>query len=160
MRPRNGEVLALAGIAYSAPQPPGSVFKIITLAGALEAGVAKPSSKYPVETAAVLEGVELENANGESCGGTLQHRVRPLVQLGLRPDGRRARRPASSSPRPSGSASTPIPALAGAMRSTIPAAAEIGDDLAVGSTAIGQGKVLATPLRVRRASPARSASAA
>ena len=32
------------------------------------------------------------------------------------------------------------------MRSTIPAAAEIGDDLAVGSTAIGQGKVLATPL--------------
>ena len=32
------------------------------------------------------------------------------------------------------------------MRSTIPAADEIGDDLAVGSTAIGQGKVLATPL--------------
>ena len=32
------------------------------------------------------------------------------------------------------------------MRSTIPGAAEIGDDLAVGSTAIGQGQVLATPL--------------
>jgi cell division protein FtsI/penicillin-binding protein 2 len=38
------------------------------------------------------------------------------------------------------------PGLAGEMRSTIPAAGEIGDDLAVGSTAIGQGKVLATPL--------------
>jgi penicillin-binding protein A len=38
------------------------------------------------------------------------------------------------------------PGLVGAMRSTIPAAGEIGDDLAVGSTAIGQGTVLATPL--------------
>jgi cell division protein FtsI/penicillin-binding protein 2 len=38
------------------------------------------------------------------------------------------------------------PTLAGAARSTIPAADEIGDDLAVGSSAIGQGKVLATPL--------------
>jgi penicillin-binding protein A len=38
------------------------------------------------------------------------------------------------------------PGLAGAARSTIPAAGEIGDDLAVGSTAIGQGQVLATPL--------------
>ena len=72
MRPRDGEVLALAGIAYSAPQPPGSMFKIITLAGALDEGVAKPSSKYPVQTAAVLEGVELQNAHGESCGGTLR----------------------------------------------------------------------------------------
>ena len=40
------------------------------------------------------------------------------------------------------------PRLAGAARSTIPAAAEIGDDLAVGSTAIGQGKVLTTPLQM------------
>ena len=54
--------------------------------------------------------------------------------------------PSGSWRRPSTSASTRIPGLAGAMRSTIPAAAEIGDDLAVGSTAIGQGKVLATPL--------------
>ena len=72
IRPSDGEVLALAGIAYSAPQPPGSVFKIITLAAALEAGVAKPSSDYPVQTAATLEGVQLENAHGESCGGSLK----------------------------------------------------------------------------------------
>jgi peptidoglycan glycosyltransferase len=32
--PRDGSALALAGIAVSAPQPPGSTFKIITLAGA------------------------------------------------------------------------------------------------------------------------------
>jgi cell division protein FtsI/penicillin-binding protein 2 len=40
------------------------------------------------------------------------------------------------------------PGPIGAARSTIPAAGEIGDDLAVGSTAIGQGKVLATPLEL------------
>jgi penicillin-binding protein A len=40
------------------------------------------------------------------------------------------------------------PGLAGAARSTIPLPAEIGDDLAVGSSAIGQGKVLATPLEM------------
>ena len=40
------------------------------------------------------------------------------------------------------------PQLPGAARSTIPAAGEIGDDLAVGSTAIGQGKVLTTPLQM------------
>ena len=65
-------MLALAGIAYSAPQPPGSVFKIITLTAGLESGDAKPSNEYPVETAATLEGVRLENANGESCGGSLK----------------------------------------------------------------------------------------
>jgi cell division protein FtsI/penicillin-binding protein 2 len=40
------------------------------------------------------------------------------------------------------------PGPEGAARSTIPAAEEIGDDLAVGSSAIGQGKVLATPLEM------------
>ncbi|MGH3101057.1 MAG: penicillin-binding transpeptidase domain-containing protein, partial [Thermoleophilia bacterium] len=38
--------------------------------------------------------------------------------------------------------------IPGAATSTIPAAGEIGDDLAVGSTAIGQGKVLTTPLQM------------
>src|SRR5688572_2874597 len=72
MRPRDGEVLALAGIAYSAPQPPGSVFKIVTLAGLLDAGEVKRGAKFPVETKTTLEGVELENANGEACGGSLR----------------------------------------------------------------------------------------
>ena len=65
-------MLALAGVAYSAPQPPGSTFKIITLAGLLDSGVVKGSQRFPVETKATLEGVDLENANGEACGGTLK----------------------------------------------------------------------------------------
>jgi cell division protein FtsI/penicillin-binding protein 2 len=40
------------------------------------------------------------------------------------------------------------PGLSGARPSTIPPAAEIDTPLAVGSTAIGQGKVLATPLKL------------
>ena len=41
-----------------------------------------------------------------------------------------------------------LPTLPGAAPSTLPAADEVGSDLAVGSTAIGQGKVLATPLEM------------
>jgi cell division protein FtsI/penicillin-binding protein 2 len=144
-RPSDGEVLALAGVAHSAPQPPGSVFKIVTLAGALEAGVTKPGAKYPVETFAVLEGVELENANGEACGGTLRNAFAHSCNSVFAPMGAKlgAERLVAAAER---FGFNHDPGLAGAMRSTIPAAGEIGDDLAVGSTAIGQGQVLATPL--------------
>ena len=71
VRPRNGDVLALAGLAVSGPQPPGSVFKIITLAAALKEGETKVGETFPVQTAATLEGVKLRNAGDESCGGTL-----------------------------------------------------------------------------------------
>ena len=54
--------------------------------------------------------------------------------------------PRSSSPPPSSSASTPIRASRARCARRSPPPREIGDDLAVGSTAIGQGKVLATPL--------------
>jgi peptidoglycan glycosyltransferase len=144
-RPSNGEVLALAGVAYSAPQPPGSIFKIITLAGALEAGVTRPGAKYPVETFAVLEGVELENAHGEACGGTLRNAFAHSCNSVFAPMGAKlgAERLVAAAER---FGFNQDPGLVGAARSTIPAAGEIGDDLAVGSTAIGQGQVLATPL--------------
>jgi peptidoglycan glycosyltransferase len=145
VRPSDGEVLALAGIAYSAPQPPGSVFKIVTLAGALEAGVAKTTSKYPVQTSATLEGVVLENAHGEACGGTIKNAFAHSCNSVFAPMGAElgAERLVAAAER---FGFNKDPGLEGAQRSTIPAAAEIGDDLAVGSTAIGQGQVLATPL--------------
>ena len=46
LRPRDGSVQALAGLAVSAPQPPGSTFKIITLAAALRAG--SPGHPAPI----------------------------------------------------------------------------------------------------------------
>src|SRR5215831_877598 len=46
VRPKTGEILGLAGIAYSAPQPPGSTFKIITLTGVLEHHVASKTQVF------------------------------------------------------------------------------------------------------------------
>ena len=71
IQPRDGAVEALAGLAVSAPQPPGSTFKIITVSAALQHGIATPSSTYPIRTSATLSGVELRNAGGEACGGSL-----------------------------------------------------------------------------------------
>jgi penicillin-binding protein A len=95
----------------------------------------------------VLEGVDLENANGESCGGTLiisfarscNSVFAPLgVSLGARRLVAVAERYGFNHP----------PDIAGAAESTIPPAGEIGDDLAVGSSAIGQGRVQATALQM------------
>jgi cell division protein FtsI/penicillin-binding protein 2 len=145
MRPRDGEILALAGIAYSAPQPPGSTFKIVTLAGLLDSGTVKRNAKFPVETRTTLEGVELENANGEACGGSLRASFAESCNSVFAPLGAKlgAEKLVSTAEK---FGFNEDPGLPGAARSTIPAAAEVGDDLAVGSTAIGQGKVLATPL--------------
>jgi peptidoglycan glycosyltransferase len=147
VRPRTGEVLALSGVAFSAPQPPGSVFKIITLAAALEAGTVSRSQRFPVQTAATLEGVELQNAHGESCGGSLIASFAHSCNSVFAPVGAElgAEKLVAAAER---FGFNEDPRLEGAARSTIPAAAEIGDDLAVGSTAIGQGKVLTTPLQM------------
>jgi peptidoglycan glycosyltransferase len=147
VRPETGEVLALAGIALSAPQPPGSTFKIVTLAGVLQQHVAKRSDTYPVRNAAEIEGVEIQNANGESCGGSLESSFAHSCNSVFAPLGAKlgARRLVSTAER---FGFNEDPGLAGAARSTIPAAGEIGDDLAVGSSAIGQGRVLATPLQM------------
>ena len=145
IEPRSGKVRALAGIAFSAPQPPGSVFKIITATAALEEGLAKPDTDFPVETRAVVDGVDLENANGESCGGSFVNSFAhscnsvfgPLgVKLGAGRLVEAAERFGFNEP----------PKIAGAAMSTIPAAEDIDSPLAVASTAIGQGQVLTTPL--------------
>jgi len=147
LQPHTGEVLAFAGIAFSGLQPPGSTFKMVTATGALEAGITNPSKVYPVQQKAVLEGVDLENANGEYCGGSLiisfakscNSVFAPLgAQLGAKRLVSVAERYGFNEP----------PDIAGAAESTIPQANDIGDDLAVGSTAIGQGRVQATALQM------------
>ncbi len=145
VRPRDGAVLALAGLAVSAPQPPGSTFKIITLAGALQAGIATPGSSYPVRTAATLSGVQLRNASNEQCGGSLTASFAKSCNsvfgpLGAKLGARRLVRTAEAF----GFNATPrVPA---AKPSTIPQPEELKDDLAVGASAIGQNRDLATPL--------------
>ena len=145
--PDTGEVLALAGVAFSAPQPPGSTFKIVTLAGALDAGVTKPSERFPVQTATTLSGVELQNANGESCGGRLRQTFAHSCNSVFAPLGAElgAERLVSYA---EAFGFNEEPSLLGAQPSTLPPAEELGDDLGVGSHAIGQGRALATPVEM------------
>jgi cell division protein FtsI/penicillin-binding protein 2 len=147
MNPRTGEILALAGVAYSALQPPGSTFKIITATAALEAGAVKMSDTFPVQTGAVLEGRTIENANGESCGGTFIQSFANSCNSVFAPLGAKV----------GGAKLVAVaerfgfnrdPGIAGAATSTIPSAETIGDSLAVGSSAIGQGRVQASTLEM------------
>ena len=145
LRPKTSEIVGLAGVAFSGLQPPGSTFKMITLAAALEERLAGRNSSYPVQTAATLEGVELENANGESCGGSLRlsfaHSCNSVfAPLGARLGPQRLVKAAEAF---GFNEDLGIP---GAATSTIPAPDDIGDELAVGSSAIGQGRVQASAL--------------
>jgi penicillin-binding protein A len=144
---RNGEVRALAGIAFSAPQPPGSTFKIVTTTAALELGLVKPSTEFPVETHAIIDGVELENANGESCGGSFResfaHSCNSVfAPLGLKVE---AAQLVDAAERYGWNARSTIP---GEVPSTLPPAAGIDTPLELASTAIGQFETLATPLQM------------
>ena len=147
MDPRTGAVLALAGIAFSAPQPPGSTMKIITATAALEAGIVTLGTEFPIETSATLDGYTLQNANGEACGGTLLNAFAVSCNSVFAPLGARlgAARLVAAADRFGFDEPSSIP---GAAESVIPPASSIGDALAVGSSAIGQGKVLTTPLEM------------
>ena len=139
-------MLALAGLAVSAPQPPGSTFKIITAAAALQNGVAKTSSSYPVRTAATLSGVALRNAGDESCGGSSVELLRALVQLRLRPARGQARRQAAGGRRRALRLQRAARGPRG--QDEHDPARGLKDSLAVGASAIGQDKDLATPLEM------------
>jgi penicillin-binding protein A len=148
VRPRDGAVLALAGLAVSAPQPPGSTFKIITVAAALDRGIATPSTRYPVRTYATLSGVKLRNASDEACGGTLTQAFIDSCNSVFAPLGARlGAKTLSAYARRFGFGETTakVPAL---KASTIGTPAELRDDLAVGAAAIGQDRDLATPLEM------------
>ncbi len=146
MDPRTGALLALAGIAFSAAQPPGSTMKIITSTAALAAGIVKLSTVFPYSTQAILDGYTLHNASGEDCGGTLLNSFAVscnsvFAPLGAKVGGQRLLAMAEKF------GFNQAPTIPGATESTIPPAS-LGSDLEVGSSAIGQGEVLATPLEM------------
>jgi peptidoglycan glycosyltransferase len=147
MDPKTGALLGLAGIAYSDIQPPGSTMKIITASAALQAHLVTLGTEFPVQTEADIDGYELQNSNGEACGGTLlasfanscNSVFAPLgVTVGAKRLVRMAQRFGFDQP-------STIP---GALPSQIPSAATIGSALSVGSSAIGQGMVEASPLEM------------
>src|ERR1700759_3330879 len=121
--------------------------KMTPATAALDAGIVKVTDTFPVETAATIEGYRLENAGGEACGGTLLNAFAVscnsvFAPLGVRVGARRlvamAERFGFNHP----------PSVPYAGESQIPTAAKIGGDLAVGSSAIGQGRVLASALEM------------
>ncbi|MGH2838363.1 MAG: penicillin-binding transpeptidase domain-containing protein, partial [Thermoleophilaceae bacterium] len=142
---KTGAIRGLAGIAFSAPQPPGSTFKIITATAALEEDLVTPKTEFPIETRAIIDGVELENANGESCGGSFANSFAHSCNSVFAPLGVKigAEKLVDTAERYGFNLD---PAVPGAVPSTLPAAGDIASPLELGATAIGQGRVLATPL--------------
>jgi cell division protein FtsI/penicillin-binding protein 2 len=147
MAPSSGQILAVAGLGLDGLQPPGSTFKMVTLTGVLQAGIATPHTVFPYASFATLDGVKLNNANGENCGGSLELAFAVSCNSVFTPLGVRlgSARLVAMAERFGFNHS---PGVAGAAQSTLPPAAQIHGELDVGSTAIGQGEVLATPLQM------------
>ena len=161
---RNGDVRALAGQAFSAPQPPGSTFKMITTTAALNKGVVSLDDEFEMTDGVNVGGRFISNANGEDCGGTFREAFAESCNADFAPLGPKigndelvatAERFGFNSP-----PTLYAPDIVAAVEppeSTIPT--EIGDELDLGVTAIGQGEVWRRRWRWRR-SRRRSATAA
>ncbi|HWA55601.1 MAG TPA: penicillin-binding transpeptidase domain-containing protein [Solirubrobacterales bacterium] len=150
---RNGDVRALAGQAFSAPQPPGSTFKMITTVAALQKGIVSLDDEFEVTNGANVGGRFIENANGEYCGGTFRQAFAESCNADFAPLG-----PEIGNDELVGTAerfgfnapptlyAPKIVAQVEPAESTIPK--DIGEDVDLGVSAIGQGEVLATPLEM------------
>jgi cell division protein FtsI/penicillin-binding protein 2 len=150
---RTGNVRALAGQAFSAPQPPGSTFKMITTAAALEKDIVSLDDYFPITDGVNVGGRFISNANGEFCGGSFREAFAESCNADFAPLGPKignddlvetAERFGFNSP-PTLYASRIVDEIEPA-ESSIPTV--IGDELDLGVTAIGQGEVLATPLQM------------
>jgi cell division protein FtsI/penicillin-binding protein 2 len=147
----SGDIRALAGQAFSAPQPPGSTFKMLTTIAALQKGVVSLDDYFEITNGVNVGGRFISNANGEYCGGTFREAFAHSCNADFAPLGPKignddfvaaAERFGFNSP-PSIYSQDVIEEIEPA-EPTIPT--EIGEELDLGVTAIGQGEVLATPL--------------
>lgn len=147
MNPTSGDILAVAGLGIDDLQPPGSTFKMVTVTAALEAKAASEKSLFPYATSTTLDGVKLENANGESCGGSLALAFAVSCNSVFAPLGVKvgATRLVAMAER---YGFNHDPGVGGAIESTLPQPAEIQGELDLGSTAIGQGEVQASVLQM------------
>jgi cell division protein FtsI/penicillin-binding protein 2 len=150
---RKGDVRALAGQAFSAPQPPGSTFKVVTTTAALEDGAVSLDDEFEITDGVNVGGRFLNNANGEFCGGTFREAFAESCNAVFAPLG-----PAVGNDKLVEAAekfgfNSPVSLYdqgtveeVDPEESTIPA--EIGEEVDLGVSAIGQGEVLATPLEM------------
>jgi peptidoglycan glycosyltransferase len=145
--PANGQILAVAGIGIDSLQPPGSTFKMVTVTAVLESKVATEHTVFPYATSATLDGVKLENANGEDCGGSLALAFAVSCNSVFAPLGVKVGAPllVATAERLGFNHEPGVP---GAAESTLPPASRIQGELALGSTAIGQGMVSASALEM------------
>jgi len=150
---RNGDVRALAGEAYSAPQPPGSTFKIITTTAALKTGAVSLEDEFEITDGVNVGGRFLNNANGEYCGGTLRQAFAESCNADFAPLGPKIGNDELVKTAESFGFNSPptlyaprIVREAELAESTIPT--EIGEEIDLAVSAIGQGEVLATPLEM------------
>ncbi len=150
---RTGDVRALAGQAFSAPQPPGSTFKMITTTAALQKGVVSLDDEFEYVSGVNVGGRFIENANGEVCGGTFRQAFADSCNADFAPLGPKIGNDEMVATAERFGFNSPItlyaPKFVSAVEppeSSIPA--EIGDELDLGVSAIGQGEVLATPLEM------------
>jgi peptidoglycan glycosyltransferase len=150
---KNGDVRALAGQAFSAPQPPGSTFKIITTVAALQKNLVKLDDEFEVTNGINVGGRFIENANGESCGGTFLEAFAESCNADFLPLGPQIGNTkmvetaeAFGFNAPPTLYSPSIVKEVEPAESTIPK--DIGEEVDLAVSAIGQGEVLATPLEM------------
>ena len=144
---RSGQVRALVGGTATAAQPPGSTFKIVTTTAALEADAVEPGTEFPVETAAVIDGVTIDNAGQSACGGTFTTSFAESCNSVFAPLGVEvgAERLVETAERYGVNQPSPLP---GVDESVMPQPDEFESELELGATAIGQGRLLMTPIRL------------
>jgi penicillin-binding protein A len=152
---RDGQIVALAGSAYSSPQPPGSTFKVITTTAGLEEGKVKLNEYFtpvreinpdPAHGARVIE-----NNESEICGGTFVQSFAHSCNTVFAPLGAKIGEKALvETAERYGFNQTPMLYNAQATKAADPGGmtipTQLGSATDLTATAIGQGRVLATPL--------------
>jgi penicillin-binding protein A len=150
---KSGDIRALAGQAFSAPQPPGSTFKIITSTAALENNLVSLDDEFEITDGINVGGRFIENANGEYCGGTFRQAFAQSCNADFLPLGPQIGNEKMVETAEKFGFNSPPTLYAPAIvkevetaESTIPT--EIGEEVELAVSAIGQGEVLATPLEM------------
>ncbi|HEX6152923.1 MAG TPA: penicillin-binding transpeptidase domain-containing protein [Solirubrobacterales bacterium] len=156
---RKGDVRALAGQAFSAPQPPGSTFKVVTTVAALENDAVAMDDEFEITDGINVGGRFIYNANGEFCGGTFREAFAHSCNAVFAPLGPAVGNDALVETSEKFGFNQPptlypsqITSEVDPEESTIPT--EIGEEIDLGVSAIGQGEVLATPLEMASVSQA------